>query len=90
MHICITNREDELIWKYSLHGSYTPKLGYIQLNIELHLRDPSWWWKGIWKEKFPLNSSIFMWCMIMDQVPTWDRMKMRQVGAPFAKPVRNR
>jgi hypothetical protein len=33
-HIRIVDREDELVWKYAPHGIYTPKLGYIQLNID--------------------------------------------------------
>jgi hypothetical protein len=48
-HIHIVDKEDELVWKAASHGIYTPKLGYIQLNIEQHLREPSWWWKGTWK-----------------------------------------
>jgi hypothetical protein len=49
VHIRIVDRKDELVWKYAPHGVYTPKLGYIQLNIDMYLRDPSWWWKGLWK-----------------------------------------
>jgi hypothetical protein len=48
-HIRIVDREDELIWKHAPLGIYTPKLGYIQLNIAQHLREPLWWWKGLWK-----------------------------------------
>jgi hypothetical protein len=48
-HICILDIEDEIVWKHAPHGSYIPKLGYIQLNIEKHFREPSWWWKGLWK-----------------------------------------
>jgi len=40
-HICIMDKEDERVWEHSPHGIYTPKLGYIQLNIEMYLREPS-------------------------------------------------
>jgi hypothetical protein len=83
------DREDELVWQFYPHGSYTPKLGYIQLNIEQHLREPSLVVERIFgRLNFPLKSHIFMWCMIMNQLPTWDQKK-RQVrgrgGAHFAK-----
>lgn len=39
-HIRITEREDETVWKHVVHGVYTPKLGYIYLNIDIHHRDP--------------------------------------------------
>jgi hypothetical protein len=38
-HIQIMNRDDILVWKNAPHGSYTLKLGYIQLNIDIHLRE---------------------------------------------------
>jgi hypothetical protein len=76
-HIRIVDRDDELIWKHAPLGIYTPKLGYIQLNIVQHLRDPIWWWKGPWKVHCPLKSRIFMWCLIANKVPTWDKMKNR-------------
>jgi hypothetical protein len=46
-HICIVDREDELIWQHAPLGIYSPKLGYIQQNIERYERKPLWWWKGL-------------------------------------------
>lgn len=48
-HICITDREDEMVWKHAAHEAYTPKLGYIHLNLDIHLWDPCQWWKGLGK-----------------------------------------
>ena len=56
-HICLTDREDELVWVHAPHGLYTPKMSYIQLNIDLQLRETQWWWKGVWKLKCPIKSS---------------------------------
>jgi hypothetical protein len=44
-HIPLLDQVDELVWALDSLGIYTPKLGYIQLNIDLHLRDLNWWWK---------------------------------------------
>jgi hypothetical protein len=54
-HICLMDKEDELVWALDPFKVYTPKMGYIQLNIDLHLRDPEWWWKGLWKLSCPLK-----------------------------------
>jgi hypothetical protein len=76
-HIRITDREDELVWQHAPHGHYTPKLGYIHLNLDLYQREPRWWWKGLWKVRCPLKENIFMWCVLYNKVPTWDNMKKR-------------
>jgi hypothetical protein len=71
-HIRIIDREDELIWQNASHGQYTPKLGYIQLNLELYHRESKWWWKGLWKIMCPLKAKIFMWCALNSKAQTWD------------------
>jgi hypothetical protein len=60
-HIRLTDREDELVWKKDPSGTYTPKLGYIALNLDLFQQNPSWWWRGLWKLKCPQKSKIFLW-----------------------------
>jgi hypothetical protein len=74
--------EDELVWKKSPHGVYTPKMGYIALNVDLLQREPSWWWRGLWKLKAPLKSKIFMWSTLFNKVPTWDKMRKCQIEGP--------
>jgi hypothetical protein len=81
-HIHITEKEDELVWQNSPFGEYTPKLGYTQLMIDLHNQEPVWWWKGLWKIKCPLKAHIFMWCLIKNKIPTWDRIKNRMIEGP--------
>jgi hypothetical protein len=49
--IRFTDREDELAWIHAEHETYTPKKGYVHLNLELLHRNPNWWWKGLWKSK---------------------------------------
>jgi hypothetical protein len=46
-NICITEKEDELVWQHSPFGEYTLKLGYTQLMIDLHNQEPVWFWKGL-------------------------------------------
>jgi len=43
-HIHILDMEDELFWKKYPLGYYTPKYGYVSLNIDLLQKNPSWWW----------------------------------------------
>jgi len=74
-HIQLSDREDELVWTHNIHGIYMPKASYIQIYIDIPHREPSWWWKGIWEIKCPLKSRLFLWCLIKNKVPTWDRMK---------------
>jgi len=76
-HVRIVDKEDELVWKHVQHDRYTLKMGYIQLNILVHQRDPLWWWKGLWKLKCPQKAKLFMWCVITNKIPTWNRMKRR-------------
>jgi hypothetical protein len=76
-HIIIKDQEDELIWHLSPFGVYSPKEGYSFLSSARIQQVPDWWWKGIWKEKFPLKARLFMWCLLRKKVPTWDRMKLR-------------
>jgi hypothetical protein len=74
-HIRLIDREDELVWKKVLHGVYTPKLGYIALNINFLQRETCCWLRGLWKLKFTYKAKIFMWYAINDKVPTWDNMR---------------
>jgi len=46
-NIRVTDREGEMIWKKAPLGVYTPKLGYISLNINLLQQDPYQWWSGL-------------------------------------------
>jgi hypothetical protein len=81
-HIQLTDKEDELVWKHSPFRLYTPKEGYTQIHLDLLHPDTTWWWKGIWKVKFPLKAHLFQWCLINAKVPTWDRMKLRGLEGP--------
>jgi len=76
-HVRITNRGDKLIWQFNPHGSYTPKVRYIHLNIDQAQQNRALWWKGVWKLQCPLKSRLFLCCAIKNKLSTWDRMKLR-------------
>ena len=76
-HIRLTNRVDELIWDHHPSGSYSPKHGYIQLNVEAHNRDLVWWWKILWKLKCPGKTKLFFWAILENKAPTWDILQKR-------------
>jgi hypothetical protein len=78
-HIRIVDRDDELICQFSPFGIYSQKVGYIHLNTERHLRDPLWWSKSLWKVHYPLRERIFIWSLIVNKVPTWDKMQIRHM-----------
>jgi hypothetical protein len=81
-HISLIDREDELVWqKYPL-GFYTPKEGYIALNINSLQQNPKWWRKGLWKMKFPQKDKLFMWVALNNRISTWEIMNMRQIEGP--------
>ena len=48
-NVRLTNRADVLVWDSHPSGCYTPKHGYIQLNVMVHNRELVWWWKQLWK-----------------------------------------
>jgi hypothetical protein len=68
-----------LVWKKSPHGVYSPKLGYIALNVDLIQRESCWWWIGLWKLKSPLKTNISMWSVLENKVLTWDKMRKHQI-----------
>jgi hypothetical protein len=81
-HIRLTDREDELVWQKDPLGSYTPKSGYIALNIDPIQQNPRWWWKGLWKLKCPQKAKIYMWAALNNRIPTWDNLNRRQIEGP--------
>lgn len=81
-HIRLTDSQDELIWELVAHGSYTPKTGYQRLCSRAFPMAPKWWQIGLWKLKCPLMVKIFMWCVLENRIPTWDRMKNRHLEGP--------
>jgi hypothetical protein len=86
-HIRLSDMEDELVWKKNHLGSYTPKFGYITLNMELLQQKPSWWWRGLRKLKFPPKAKIFLWAALNDKIPTWDNLSKRQIEGPGRFPL---
>jgi hypothetical protein len=52
-HIRLKDQEDELVWVADPFGIYTPKVGYIHLNMDLQLREPRMVVEGVVEVKFP-------------------------------------
>ena len=44
-HVRLSNDDDMLIWNQAKSGKYTPKTGYLQLFLDRHVEEVSWWWK---------------------------------------------
>ena len=76
-HIILRDREDVLIWDSAPAGNYTPKSGYIVLSCMEMDRAVFWWWKTLWKLKFPPKNKLFMWCVLENKAPTWDNLQKR-------------
>lgn len=58
-HIRIKEGPDELIWSQAENGIYTPKAGYIFLNIHKKPDTISFWWYSIWKLTAPPRTKLF-------------------------------
>jgi len=43
-HIRLVLREDKIIWDLHPSRIYTPKAGYITLDVELLPGEEVWWW----------------------------------------------
>jgi hypothetical protein len=78
----LTEREDELLWDGDLGGVYTPKVGYVQLNIDLLQQDEKWWWRKIWKQRCPAKGKILAWTILENKIPTWENLQKRQFNGP--------
>lgn len=86
-HIRLTNRCDELIWEHHPSGRYTPKHGYIQLNVNIHNRDLVWWWKHLWTLKCPGKAKLLAWAILENKAPTWDILQKRFIQGPGYCPL---
>ena len=81
-NVRLNNREDKLIWDYHPSGCYTPKHGYIQLNVLDHNREMVWWWKQLWKLKCLGKEKLLFWAILENKAPTWDILKKRFIKGP--------
>lgn len=81
-NIRLTKRDDEFLWDGDLRGVYTPKVGYVQLNIDPLQQDEKWWWRKIWKQKCPAKGKILVWTILENKIPTWDILQKSQFHGP--------
>ena len=81
-NVRLTNRDDKLVWDYHPSGCYTPKHGYIQLNVLVHDRELVWWWKQLWKLKCLGKAKLLFWAILENKAPTWDILQKRFIEGP--------
>ena len=70
------------------YRDYTLKMVYLHLMVERLGEEQPWWWKPLWKIKFPIKSWLFMWCILENKVLISYNLQKRQfevhlVGALF-------
>jgi hypothetical protein len=80
--IRLVDRDDELIWDGVGDGEYTLRSGYIKLCVDLHQRDPLWWWRKIWKLTCPTKGKLLVWSILANKLPTWDNLQRRLFSGP--------
>ena len=74
-HIKLIEEDDELVWIFSSHVSYTHKEGYVLLTVVMFTVEWKWWWKVVWKAKCVKNVCVFIWFLKEDKVPTWNNIQ---------------
>ena len=72
IHVRLSTNGDTLVWNPFKTGKYTPKEGYVHLLQDKAGLELSWWWKFLWKLKFPLKSKIFCSFLFSGKALTWD------------------
>lgn len=81
-HVRICDRDDELIWIFSQHGRYTPKDGYFFIYADHKPINLAWWWRALWKLKFPPKEKLFMWHILSNKAPTCENLQKRGMHVP--------
>jgi hypothetical protein len=80
--VTITKEEDQLIWSLNPTRNYELKFGYKALAQEDREDPQVWWWKKLWKFKFPTKEKIFMWLLLNNKSLTWDILQKRSFEGP--------
>eukprot|EP00253_Pinus_taeda_P020420 PITA_20420 len=81
-HIRIKEGPDELEWCLAENGIYSPKFGYISLNIHKGPDKIINWWRNIWKLSAPSQTKLFFWCILRDKVPMGEHLTHRAFHGP--------
>ncbi|KAH6776357.1 hypothetical protein C2S52_013918 [Perilla frutescens var. hirtella] len=75
IQVLIMQRDDEMVWKRSLHGEVTTKV--TKLCIRSHFAEVQWG-NWIWHRLIPVRRSITYWRAILGRLPTME--KCRRIG----------
>eukprot|EP00253_Pinus_taeda_P006377 PITA_06377 len=81
-HLKIKEGPDELVWNQAENVIYTPKAGYISLNIQKKRDTISFWWKSLWKLTAPPRTKLFFWGILRNKVPTGEQITHRAFQGP--------
>lgn len=82
-HIRIMEGEDELIWAYAKHGSYTPKTGYLVLMEPSKPLDSEIRWNLLWKLKATPKTKLLIWSILNKKDPIGENLMKRSITGPF-------
>jgi hypothetical protein len=63
------------------HLALIPKGRIHSFKSVILQRETTWWWKGVWKLNCPPKSKLFMWCLLVKRVPTWDFLAEKKLKA---------
>ncbi|KAK3198084.1 hypothetical protein Dsin_021499 [Dipteronia sinensis] len=83
--ICLSQREDDIIWHYEENGQFYVKSGYWigrgLVNIEGSSNPGPMvsWWQSFWKTRIPIKIKIFVWKACHDWIPTMVNIARRGV-----------
>ncbi|KAK3192992.1 hypothetical protein Dsin_024302 [Dipteronia sinensis] len=83
--ICLSQREDDIIWHYEENGQFSVRSGYWigrgLVNNE-GSSNPGLmvsWWQSFWKTRIPIKIKIFVWKACHDWIPTMVNIACRGV-----------
>ena len=52
------------------------------LCTDLFSREERWWWRKVWKLRYPTKARLITWTNFENKTPTWDVLKQRNHHGP--------
>jgi hypothetical protein len=65
------------------HGWICARIGYKMIAMEGFDQPLIWWWKTLWKYKFPTKSKILMCLLLNNRALTLDLLKKMKILGPW-------
>eukprot|EP00253_Pinus_taeda_P007121 PITA_07121 len=82
-HIRILEGDDELIWAFSRHVVYSPRIGHQVLMDPYKPPSSELWWRHLWKLKAAPRTKLLMWSILRNKVPIGANLMKRSFLGPF-------